>query len=113
MLITTDPPRCYALVPCAGVGLRAGVGGPKQYHRVAGRTVVAHTLAALAGVSRLSSTLVVLSPDDTQFDAAVADLPAPAHQTRHVARCGGGSRADKLLQCIAVDTSPPVRFPTR
>jgi 2-C-methyl-D-erythritol 4-phosphate cytidylyltransferase len=24
-------PRCFALVPCAGVGLRAGAGGPKQY----------------------------------------------------------------------------------
>ncbi len=96
MLITTDSPRCYALVPCAGVGLRAGVGGPKQYHRVASRTVVAHTLAALEAVSRLTATLVVLSPEDTQFDVAVADLPAPAHQVRHVARCGGASRADTV-----------------
>jgi 2-C-methyl-D-erythritol 4-phosphate cytidylyltransferase len=96
MLINNEAPRCYALVPCAGVGLRAGVGGPKQYHRVAGRTVAAHTLAALAGVSRLSSTLVVLSPDDNQFDAAVADLPPSLHQARHVARCGGASRAETV-----------------
>ncbi len=43
-------PRCFALVPCAGVGERAGAGGPKQYHPVAGRPMVAHTLAALQAV---------------------------------------------------------------
>ncbi|HMZ01514.1 MAG TPA: 2-C-methyl-D-erythritol 4-phosphate cytidylyltransferase, partial [Burkholderiaceae bacterium] len=67
MLIGT-PPRCFALVPCAGVGERAGVGGPKQYHPVAGRPMVAHTLATLAAVPRLEATLVVLAPQDTQFE---------------------------------------------
>jgi 2-C-methyl-D-erythritol 4-phosphate cytidylyltransferase len=59
-----DPPRLYALVPCAGVGERAGAAGPKQYASVAGRSIVAHTLAALAQVERLTSTLVVLSAND-------------------------------------------------
>ena len=49
---------CYALVPCAGVGARAGVGGPKQYHSLAGRAVVAHTLDALSRVPRIATTLV-------------------------------------------------------
>ena len=61
-------PRCFAVVPCAGIGERAGVGGAKQYHPVAGKAVVAHTLAALGAVSRLDATLVVLSPQDTQFE---------------------------------------------
>ncbi len=30
-------PLAYALVPCAGVGARAGAGGPKQYAPLAGR----------------------------------------------------------------------------
>ena len=66
--------RAFALVPCAGVGERAGVGGPKQYHPVAGRAVVAHTLSALTAVPRLEATLVVLSPDDTQFEALIEFL---------------------------------------
>jgi 2-C-methyl-D-erythritol 4-phosphate cytidylyltransferase len=80
-------PRLYALVPCAGVGERAGAGGPKQYRAVAGRSVVAHTLAALGAVARIESVLVVLSPDDTQFERHAGNAP-------HVAvRCGGATRA--------------------
>lgn len=88
--------RCYALVPCAGVGARAGLGAPKQYHPVAGRAVVAHTLAALARVPALAGTLVVLSPDDGRFEAAVPDHP-PAW----VARCGGDTRASTVTAGLA------------
>ena len=62
--------KCYALVACAGVGERAGAGGPKQYRQLAGQTVVAHTLRALARVPRIAQTLVVLSPDDRDFGKA-------------------------------------------
>lgn len=84
------PPRCFALVPCAGVGQRAGVGGPKQYAALAGRTVVAHTLAALAEVPRIHQTLVVLSPDDAAFAQH-----APGF-TGWVSRTGGAARADSV-----------------
>ena len=63
-----DPPRLYALVPCAGVGERAGASGPKQYAMLAGRSLVAHTLSALAGVTRLDGMLVVVSPRDDAFE---------------------------------------------
>jgi 2-C-methyl-D-erythritol 4-phosphate cytidylyltransferase len=82
--------RCFALVPCAGVGLRAGQGGPKQYSTVAGRSVVAHTLAALAAVPQLTQTLVVLSPDDTRFEAHAPDFAG------WLTRTGGATRADSV-----------------
>jgi 2-C-methyl-D-erythritol 4-phosphate cytidylyltransferase len=82
--------RCFALVPCAGVGQRAGTAGPKQYEPLAGRAVVAHTLAALAAVPRLSATLVVLSADDTLFEAHV---PGWVDAGGWLARCGGATRA--------------------
>ncbi|WP_251969692.1 2-C-methyl-D-erythritol 4-phosphate cytidylyltransferase [Sphaerotilus microaerophilus] len=91
-------PRCFALVPCAGVGVRAGVGGPKQYHPLAGRAVVAHTLAALRQVRRLSATLVVLSPDDDRFEAVV---PEHLGEQAWVARCGGASRAETVANGLA------------
>lgn len=97
MLIGTVP-RCFALVPCAGVGLRAGVGGPKQYHPLAGRAVVAHTLAALARVARIEATLVVLSPADDQFEAAAPDF---AGERGWIARCGGASRAETVAAGLA------------
>lgn len=82
--------RLYALVPCAGVGERAGLGGPKQYARIAEHSMVAHTLAALAQVSRLHATLVVLSAGDTQFET---EAPEFIGERAWVARCGGSTRA--------------------
>ena len=86
-------PRCFALVPCAGVGERAGAGGPKQYHPVAGRAMVAHTLASLRAVPRIDATLVVLSPEDDQFERHVPDWQGDG---AWVARVGGASRAHSV-----------------
>jgi 2-C-methyl-D-erythritol 4-phosphate cytidylyltransferase len=55
-----------------------------------GQSVVAHTLDTLAAVPELAATLVVLSPDDTQFE-----LQAP-HFVQHqgwAVRQGGATRA--------------------
>jgi 2-C-methyl-D-erythritol 4-phosphate cytidylyltransferase len=84
------PARCFALVPCAGVGERAGQALPKQYAVLAGRPMVAHTLAALAAVPRLQATLVVLAPADAHFERL---LPGLADERLWVARRGGATRA--------------------
>lgn len=84
---TLPEPRLYALVPCAGVGARAGQGGPKQYARLAGRPLVAHTLEALHRVPELAGVLVVLAPGDDRF---AAELPQYAGWVAHV---GGDTRA--------------------
>jgi 2-C-methyl-D-erythritol 4-phosphate cytidylyltransferase/2-C-methyl-D-erythritol 2,4-cyclodiphosphate synthase len=80
-------PRCFALVPCAGIGERAGLPGPKQYVRAGSRTVAAHALVALSQVSRIVRTMVVLAPGDRQFAATVGDFDG------WVERCGGATRA--------------------
>jgi 2-C-methyl-D-erythritol 4-phosphate cytidylyltransferase len=95
---TSDAVRCFALVPCAGVGERAGQGRPKQYARIGDRAMVAHTLAALAQVARLQATLVVLAPGDTQFDAHV---PSFHGERAWVARCGGTTRAATVANGLA------------
>jgi 2-C-methyl-D-erythritol 4-phosphate cytidylyltransferase / 2-C-methyl-D-erythritol 2,4-cyclodiphosphate synthase len=90
--------RCFALVPCAGVGARSGAQGPKQYVMLGGRSVVAYTLRALAQVARIERTLVVLARDDTQFEAAVPGFDG------WVARVGGATRAASVaagLQALA------------
>ena len=91
-------PACFALVPCAGTGSRAGADLPKQYVTIAGRAVVAHTLAALLEVDRLQSILVVLAPDDVEFERA-AQLP-PGSVVR-VARAGGSTRARTVANGLA------------
>jgi 2-C-methyl-D-erythritol 4-phosphate cytidylyltransferase len=86
----TSPVRLHALVPCAGSGVRAGSAGAKQYVEIAGRTMVAHTLAALVAVRRLERILVVLARDDRRF-AALTDVPADPRLA--VAHRGGATRA--------------------
>lgn len=94
----SDAPRCFAVVPCAGVGLRAGTQGPKQYMSLAGQSVVAHTLDALAAVAELTATVVVLSPEDTHFES---HAPHFARQRGWAVRTGGATRAASVAAGLA------------
>src|SRR5659263_129197 len=85
-------PRCWALIPCAGTGSRAGAVGPKQYQLLAGQPMVLHTLAAFAAVPRIARTLVVVAPDDTFFATQAVD-----YDHFLIAACGGSTRATSVL----------------
>lgn len=90
-------PLRVALLPCAGRGERAGVGRPKQYVEVAGRSVVHWTLLAfdeLVGQGHLDAVAVVLSPGDREFDQAV---PSALLKRLQVMPVGGATRAHSVL----------------
>ncbi len=72
--------------------------GPKQYVDIAGQALVAHTLEALMQVPRLSATLVVLAPDDEEFES---EVPGFTGDAAWVARCGGVSRAATVARGLA------------
>lgn len=91
--------RLHALVPCAGVGTRAGVGLPKQYASVAGKAMVTHTLVALLAVDRIDSVLVVLAPRDDHFQRLVDE--STRRQVVH-AHVGGASRAASVQAGLRV-----------
>jgi 2-C-methyl-D-erythritol 4-phosphate cytidylyltransferase len=97
MVSSSIPPlaRCWALIPCAGSGSRAGGAGPKQYQPVAGQPMVQHTLAAFAAVPRLLRTLVVVAPGDRflQPEASAAWV---------VVDGGGDTRAATVANGLAV-----------
>ena len=92
------PPRLYALVPCAGTGARSGAALPKQYVKLRGRAMVAHTLEALSRVSGLDGVLVVLSPEDALFEA---EVPGFGSSVRWVVRRGGATRAASVSAGLA------------
>ncbi len=81
-------PRLHALLPCAGTGSRAGTAVPQQYQALGGQPLVHHTLAAMRGVSRLSTVLVAVAPGDRQL----AGVPGVT-----VSECGGATRAATVL----------------
>ena len=82
----------HVLIPCAGIGSRAGTALPKQYQPVAGQPMVMHTVQALARVPQLASGWTVLSPVD---DFPWPEHGWPAHFRRE--RCGGSSRAESVF----------------
>ena len=82
-------PRCFALLPCAGSGSRAGAALPKQYQVVAGQPMVRHTLAAFAAVPRIARTLVVVAPGDATLQHEGASVL--------IAACGGSTRAGSVF----------------
>ncbi|THJ32009.1 2-C-methyl-D-erythritol 4-phosphate cytidylyltransferase [Lampropedia aestuarii] len=110
MPLRTEPqaPRIWAVIPAAGVGQRALRADqqtssrplPKQYHRLVGCSVLAHTLQAFAQVQAIAGTAVVIAPDDAVFSQQAEN---------HVARTqafavGGDSRAASVrngLQTLA------------
>ena len=88
-------PLCFALVPAAGSGSRAGQPIPKQYVPLLGRPMLAHTLDALRQVPELAEVLVVLAPDDDRFEAALPGWSGP------VARVGGATRQASVMAGLA------------
>ena len=90
---------CFALLPCAGIGARAGAQDaigqalPKQYQMLLGKTVVQHTLDAMAQVAGLAQIVVVLAPHDALFNQ-LCQLPGRSK----AAYCGGDTRAQSVEQ---------------
>ena len=82
-------PRCFALLPCAGRGSRAGTEQPKQYQTVAGEPLVLHTVAAWLAVPRVACCVLVLAPDD--------GFQGPTDPRLQWLRCGGASRAESVF----------------
>jgi 2-C-methyl-D-erythritol 4-phosphate cytidylyltransferase/2-C-methyl-D-erythritol 2,4-cyclodiphosphate synthase len=90
---------CVALVVAAGRGRRFGGDLPKQYHDLAGRMILRHSLATFAAHPEVDAVRVVIHPDDRQlYDLAAAGLgllePVP----------GGAQRQDSVrlgLQSLA------------
>jgi 2-C-methyl-D-erythritol 4-phosphate cytidylyltransferase len=64
----TEAPRCWAVLPAAGIGSRMGGGVPKQYLEVAGASLLEHSLRALLSNAHVLGACVALHPDDHRAD---------------------------------------------
>ena len=95
--------RCFALVPCAGTGSRAGTLKPKQYELIAGQSMVMHTLAALGSVERLQQVHVVVSPSDSHVWPEGLEGPEGqrAHRPFQRIACGGDTRAESVFNGLS------------
>ncbi len=95
--------KCVSLVVASGRGERFGGALPKQYQRLAGRTVLRHCLETFAHHPRVGGVRVAIHPDDRAlYDDAAQGLRLlePVH--------GGASRQESVrlgLESLADD--PP------
>jgi 2-C-methyl-D-erythritol 4-phosphate cytidylyltransferase / 2-C-methyl-D-erythritol 2,4-cyclodiphosphate synthase len=75
------------IIVAAGRGLRAGGDLPKQWQLLAGKPVLAHTIAAFAGLGRI---VAVIHPDDAGL--------VQTHGTETVT--GGATRAESVRNAL-------------
>lgn len=82
----------HALIPAAGVGQRMGATVPKQYLKIAGKTVLDWTIERLLAHPLINSITLSLATDDSWWQHS---LYAQAENI-HVA-AGGKERCDSVL----------------
>jgi 2-C-methyl-D-erythritol 4-phosphate cytidylyltransferase/2-C-methyl-D-erythritol 2,4-cyclodiphosphate synthase len=94
----STPPRTIALIVAAGGGTRAGTDLPKQYVRVAGKPMIAHSHAAFSAHPAIERVIVMIGAGQ---EAMLADaLGDVMHLT------GGATRRESVrigLEAIAAD----------
>tara|TARA_B110000196_G_scaffold27128_1_gene20497 strand:- start:13 stop:714 length:702 start_codon:yes stop_codon:yes gene_type:complete len=91
-----------AIVPAAGVGSRMQHNAPKQYIKLAGKTILEHTLAKLSQLPQLSRIVVAISDTDPYFDEL------PQIDSRVIRASGGKERADSVLNSLLfLEANPP------
>ena len=57
-------PRCWAVIPAAGLGRRMGKATPKQYLPLRGRTVIEHSVSRIRRHPGVDAVVVVTREDD-------------------------------------------------
>ena len=83
---SNSTPRLFALIPSAGHGSRSGLAAPKQYHTVAGRRIIDHTVAVFEAMPEIEQVWVVTSPGDSMYrspSAKVKVVPVGGHTRAH------------------------------
>lgn len=89
----------WVIVPAAGRGARFGGDVPKQYLQIGGRSVLAHTLAALTVHAGVAGVVLVTGEHDAL--EANAGLAMAMHGKPLLRTVGGATRADSVFAGLA------------
>ncbi|MEP5567535.1 MAG: 2-C-methyl-D-erythritol 4-phosphate cytidylyltransferase [Halioglobus sp.] len=87
--------QLHAIIPAAGIGSRMAAEIPKQYLRIAGKTLLEHSVETLLHTPGIRSVTVALHPDDDY--ANNLDVFSDPRVTRV---SGGDLRADSVLAAL-------------
>lgn len=84
--------RCWGIVPAAGIGRRFGTDKPKQYTRVAGKSILQHSLECLLRAPQINTAVVCLAEDDVHWQQEEIAKHANVETT-----LGGDNRAQSVF----------------
>lgn len=95
-------PKCHALLPTAGAGLRLGGELPKQFQELAGRPMLAYALEAFMQSPRISSVWVAVSHSfiDNLILSKLAASPN-CNKPLHFLPTGGPTRQETVKNTLA------------
>ena len=85
----------WAVVPAAGKGARMGAEVPKQYLKLAGKSVLEHTLGLLTEQPVIAGVIVAVAADDELWPGVRASLANPVTTVT-----GGAERCHSVLAGI-------------
>ena len=89
-------PKCWAVIPAAGIGERVGSSIPKQYLEVAGKSILEHAISAFISNTRIAGITIALNSQDDHFDAL--DIKTSSGKIHSV--IGGVTRAHSVLNAL-------------
>ena len=99
------------IIVAAGRGERAGGGQPKQYRALAGVSLLARSISAMATACPHAEILCVIGEEDGEFYAnAVAELPPEVAARLRPPVAGGPTRQASVhngMEALARDAQPP------
>ncbi|WP_233508230.1 bifunctional cytidylyltransferase/SDR family oxidoreductase [Spongiactinospora gelatinilytica] len=90
--------RTVAAILAGGVGARAGLKTPKQFARVAGRSILAHTLAVFEGAPQIDEIVVLMTPGYVREAEEIVALEG-FRKVRAVVE-GGASRTETTWRAL-------------
>lgn len=103
----SEQPRVAVIIVAGGVGARASANGgglPKQYQAVAGKPVLARTIAGFLALENIDLVVPVIGEDHAELYAAM-DLSDPR---LHKPVVGGSTRQSSTLAGLrAISDTPP------
>src|SRR5579863_10173683 len=93
----TEQGELAILVVAAGRGSRAGAGIPKQYRRLAGKPLLAHTLSTLLKSAPAALAIVAIHPHDLKLYRQALDYLDESARARMLSPVNGGdTRQDSV-----------------
>jgi 2-C-methyl-D-erythritol 4-phosphate cytidylyltransferase len=85
------------VIPAAGIGQRMQADRPKQYLKLAGKTILEHTVSRLLEIPQLCNIWLALANDDPYFGQTSLPTLSQIHRV-----LGGSERANSVLNALQV-----------